>query len=128
MAGSVRLEHVAIPATEENFETLKQFYCDVFGWQVIKEMDGPPHIAFVSDGHGGRLEIYTAPGSPMQNPVHMAFAVPVDEFDELRDRVASAGIALNEETSNPVGDRLIYFKDPAGNDAQIVGRNQMLPD
>ena len=125
---SVRLEHVGIPATVANFDDVVRFYCDNFGWSVIRELEGPPRISFISDGSGGRLEIYVADGSPMVHPSHLAFAVPMDEFDDLRERLLSAGVTFDIDTTNPAGDKLAFFDDPGGNRAQIVGRNAALPD
>lgn len=125
---SVRLEHVGIPATPENFDEVVSFYCDNLGWGVVRELEGPPRISFISDGSGGRLEIYVAEGDPMTHPSHLAFAVPVAEFDALRDRLLAAGITFDIDTTNPAGDKLAFFNDPAGNRAQIVGRISALPE
>ena len=125
---SVQLEHVGIPATTENFDDLVGFYCANFGWTAIRELSGPPRISFISDGAGGRLEVYVADGPPMSHPSHLAFAVPVDEYDELRERLISAGVTFDVESSNEAGDKLAFFNDPAGNRAQIVGRISPLPE
>lgn len=118
----VRLEHIGIKATDENFDDVVRFYCDNFGWKVIRELAGPPRINFISDGSGGRLEVYVADGPSMTMPNHLAFAVPVDEFEELRARLAANGVEFVVESTNEAGDRLAFFDDPAGNRAQIVGR------
>lgn len=118
----IRLEHVGIPTSEELFEDVRDFYLNNFGWSVIREIDGPPRIAFVSDGQGGRLEVYTAEGAPLDHPAHLAFAVPDAEFDDLRQRLLDNGVTFEVERTNPSGDRMAFFKDPAGNTSQIVGR------
>jgi catechol 2,3-dioxygenase-like lactoylglutathione lyase family enzyme len=125
---SVRLEHIGIPATSDNFDDVVGFYCDNLGWSVVRELEGPPRISFISDGSGGRLEVYVAEGAPMAHPSHLAFAVPVAEFDGLRDRLLAAGVTFDVDTTNPAGDKLAFFNDPAGNRAQIVGRIAALPD
>lgn len=119
---AVKLEHVGIKATDENFDEVVRFYCDNFGWTVIRELAGPPRINFISDGSGGRLEVYVADGPPMTQPNHLAFAVPIDEFEELRARLVANGVEFDVESTNEAGDRLAFFNDPAGNRAQIVGR------
>ncbi|CAN5694064.1 hypothetical protein BH23CHL2_BH23CHL2_01740 [soil metagenome] len=125
---SVQLEHVGIPATTENFDDVVGFYCEHFGWSTIRDLSGPPRISFISDGSGGRLEVYVADGPPLTHPSHLAFAVPVTEFDELRDRLLAAGVTFDVDTTNPAGDKLAFFNDPAGNRAQIVGRIAALPE
>lgn len=126
MAQAIRLEHIGIPTSEELFEDVKNFYLNNFGWNVIREIDGPPRIAFVSDGEGGRIEVYTADGAPLADPAHLAFAVPNDEYDALRQRLLDNGVTFEVERENPSGDRMAFFKDPAGNTSQIVGRLEPL--
>jgi catechol 2,3-dioxygenase-like lactoylglutathione lyase family enzyme len=124
---AVKLEHIGIPATVENFDEVVGFYCDNFGWSVIRELGGPPRINFISDGSGGRLEVYVAEGPPMSHPSHLAFAVPIAEYDELRARLLDSGVAFDVDTTNAAGDKLAFFNDPAGNRAQIIGRLKTLP-
>jgi predicted enzyme related to lactoylglutathione lyase len=119
---AVQLEHVGIPATVANFDRVVAFYCDNFGWSIIRELEGPPRICFISDGSGGRLEVYVADGPPLAHPAHLAFAAPAAEYDELRQRLLDAGVTLDRDTTNAAGDKLAFFNDPAGNRAQIVGR------
>jgi predicted enzyme related to lactoylglutathione lyase len=124
---AVRLEHVGIPATVENFDEVVAFYCDNFGWSIIRELEGPPRIAFISDGSGGRLEVYIAEGEPLTHPSHLAFAASVTDYDALRQRLVDAGVEFDVDTTNAAGDKLAFFNDPAGNRAQIVGRITALP-
>jgi catechol 2,3-dioxygenase-like lactoylglutathione lyase family enzyme len=123
MSGIVRLEHVALPTTEETFESTVRFYQEQFGWKTIREIgSGPTAIAFVADDAGSILEIYVAEGQPMTHPAHIAFAVPMPEYADLKARLEAAGVIFDINTENAAGDKLGYFKDPAGNCAQIVGR------
>lgn len=126
MTDIVRLEHVGIPATEENFDQVVSFYERAFGWSTLVELAGPPRIKFITDGNGGVIEVLQVGGDPMAMPAHLAFAVPIGELDGVKQRVVAAGIEFDQETLNPVGDRLAWFNDPAGNRAQIVGRNKPL--
>lgn len=128
MSNAVRLEHIGIPTSPELFEDVKSFYLKNFDWGVIRELDGPPRIAFISDGQGGRLEVYTAEGTPLSEPAHLAFAVLDADYDSLRQRLLDNGVDLVTERENPAGERMAFFKDPAGNYAQIVGRHSALPD
>jgi catechol 2,3-dioxygenase-like lactoylglutathione lyase family enzyme len=122
MADAVRLEHVGIPVSVENFDEVEAFYNNNFGWNTVRTLAGPPRIAFISDGAGGRLELYVAAGNPMTDPVHLAFAVPIDQFETITARLRDSGVTFDVETQNEAGDRLAFFNDPAGNRAQIVGR------
>lgn len=123
MSSIVRLEHVALPTTEETFASTVRFYHEQFGWKTIREIgSGASAIAFVADDAGSILEIYVADGPPMTHPAHVAFAVPMAEYESLKAKLEAAGVTFDINTENAAGDKLGYFKDPAGNCAQIVGR------
>jgi catechol 2,3-dioxygenase-like lactoylglutathione lyase family enzyme len=124
MSSIRRLEHVGIGAARDRYEETIQFYERVFGWHRIKEQPG--ELAFLGDGTGGRLEILVADGPPLSAPHHLAFVVEHAEFDATLEALRQAGAALQEPRSNPFGDRLVFFTDPAGNLAQIVGRREPL--
>ena len=127
MTNVVRLEHVALPTTEETFAETVRFYQEQFGWKTIREIgSGSKAIAFVGDDAGSILEIYVAEGAPMTNPAHIAFAVPIAEYDDLKAKLEAAGVTFDSDRENAAGDRLGYFRDPSGNSAQIVGRIKSL--
>lgn len=129
MANVVRLEHVALPVTEANFDETVRFYQENFGWHTIRELgSGESRIAFISDDAGSALEIYVAPGQPLTHPAHIAFAVPIAEYDALKGKLEAAGVMFVINSENPAGDKLGFFDDPAGNRAQIVGRHKSLRD
>jgi catechol 2,3-dioxygenase-like lactoylglutathione lyase family enzyme len=119
---AVRLEHVGIPAKGELFEQTVQFYEQIFGWKVIRRVSGNQHLAFISDGQGGVLEILDVDGPVIPNPAHLAFMVPIGEFDAKRNELAEKGVAFDPVVVTDSGDHLAYFNDPAGNRAQLVGR------
>ncbi len=120
-----RLEHVGIGAGPvETYEKTVKFYEDVFGWHRIREVKG--ELAFVADGHGGRFEIFASDAPPLADPHHLAFSVEKAEFDAMMERLRAAGATLQEPFENPFGDRIVFFTDPAGNTAQIVGRHEPL--
>jgi catechol 2,3-dioxygenase-like lactoylglutathione lyase family enzyme len=129
MQDAVRLEHVGIRTSPDNFDTTLAFYTDLFGWRVIRELPstGPNgRFTFIGDGHGGALEVFTADGPAMTHPSHLAFAVPVAQFAALEERLRAANVTLEGRAQNTAGDQLAFFNDPAGNRVQIVGRIEPL--
>ena len=124
MSGIRRLEHVGIGAAPDKFDETIGFYERVFGWHRIKE--SPGQLAFIGDGQGGRLEVIASDAPPLPNPHHLAFVVDMNDFDAMIDSLHEAGATVDEPTANPFGDRLVFFSDPAGNRAQIVGRLEPL--
>lgn len=130
MAGAIELEHVGIPTTLETYQQTVDFYTGVFGWEIIRQIHPPlpeMQITFIGDGKGRRLEILTAEGGPLDHPAHLAFAVPIAEYDGLKTKLEANGIVFDLITTNPAGDTLAYFRDPAGNRAQLCGRINPLP-
>lgn len=124
MSGVRRLEHVGLGAARDKYEETIRFYEQVFGWHRIK--DSPGELCFIGDGQGGRLEILANDAPPLANPHHLAFVVDKDEFDTMIDKLRQTGAQVDAPTTNPFGDRLVFFSDPAGNRAQIVGRIEPL--
>lgn len=124
MSNVRRLEHVGVGAARDKYEETIGFYERVFGWHRIKE--SPGELAFIGDGAGGRLEILANDAPPLPNPHHLAFVVDQDDFDATMQALREAGAQLDEPMTNPFGDRLVFFSDPAGNRAQIVGRIEPL--
>lgn len=130
MDGTVYLEHVGIRTSAETFEQTIRFYTDLLGWRVIEERPSTSpddRVSFIADGRGGAFEVFVGSGLPIEDPAHLAFAVPFDDFPELAQRLTQAGVALDEPFINDVGDQISFFNDPAGNRAQIVGRLKTLP-
>jgi len=126
VADAIRLEHVGIPARGELFDQTVHFYQQVFGWTIVREVKGEQRLTFIVDGQGGMREILDVEGPGIPNPAHLAFMVPIAEFDSTRDRLSDKGVAFDPVTVTVSGDHLAYFSDPAGNRGQLVGRVQMM--
>lgn len=121
MSGNRRLEHVGIGVSRDNYEATLAFYERVFGWRRIREV--PDDFTFLSDGQGGRIEVLLRDGAaPLGAPHHLAIVVARDDFEATTAALREAGAQFDQPITNATGDRLLYFTDPAGNYAQIVGR------
>ena len=51
---------------------------------------------------------------------HVCFAAPAAELEAWRDRLATAGIAIEATVAWPGGGRSIYVRDPAGNSVEFA--------
>jgi predicted enzyme related to lactoylglutathione lyase len=120
MTEIVKLEHVGVAVASHQLDAVAGFYEQVFGWHRIKE--APGELVFIGDGSGGRLEIFARDCEPLAAPHHLAFVVDVGAFDSTIARLIAAGATMRDAITNPFGDRLQFFADPAGNAAQICGR------
>jgi catechol 2,3-dioxygenase-like lactoylglutathione lyase family enzyme len=132
MQPAIHLEHVGVRATAATFDATVQLYTELFGWRVIEERpsSGPDdRVVFLADGQGGAFEVFVSSSSAgvIDDPAHIAFAVPFAEFDALAERLKQAGVTLDPPFINDVGDQISFFNDPAGNRAQIIGRLKVLP-
>ena len=120
----ITLEHVGITTAREQFAATIEFYRDVFALQTVREA---PDYVFLSDGHGGRIEVQAYGGPALPHPGHLAFGVPPAQFDAILDAIRARGARVDEPRTMTSGDRICYFNDPAGNRAQIVARQNPLP-
>ncbi len=94
-----------------------RFYEDVFGFRVISNF-GERGCAM---GAGERqvLLLFRKGGSRSipsphdgEGELHIAFAVPADQFDLWESWLAERGIGVEEKRSWERGGRSIYFRDP----------------
>jgi catechol 2,3-dioxygenase-like lactoylglutathione lyase family enzyme len=51
---------------------------------------------------------------------HICFAATAQEMDAWRERLVSAGVAIEAEFEWPQGGRSIYFRDPDGNSVEFA--------
>jgi predicted enzyme related to lactoylglutathione lyase len=120
-----RLEHVGVVVNPAKRDETVQFYEQVFGWHTVREIPG---AMFIGDGGGGRIEfLFNDSAGPMNAPNHLAFVVPIDDFDQIAERIRATGVPMDPPGTNPAG-RILFFYDPAGNRAQIVGRPEPMPE
>jgi catechol 2,3-dioxygenase-like lactoylglutathione lyase family enzyme len=55
-----------------------------------------------------------------RGPGHLCFRAEAHELDTWRDRLLSAGVAVESDMKWPQGGRSIYFRDPAGNSLEFA--------
>ena len=106
-----------------DLEAATAFYRDVLGLREVD--DGALRL-----DDGGMLLIFdpersSQPGRPVPShgpsggSVHVAFAV--DELEPWRERLAAAGVELEQEHEwARGGSRSLYVRDPAGNSVELV--------
>lgn len=108
-----------------DLEAARRFYEGVLGL-VCFRFD-PPRQAFFRAGNGVLLlfnpEETNKPG-PLPphgawGSVHVCFRISEEELDSWRERLAQAGLEI-EETSWPGGARSLYVRDPAGNLVELA--------
>jgi catechol 2,3-dioxygenase-like lactoylglutathione lyase family enzyme len=100
-----------------------RFYRDLFGFATLFESD---RLVALNVADGNVLLIFKAgatdqdseveggmiPGHSGSGRYHFAFAVAAEDIAAWRDRLASAGIAVEGEVAWPRGAHSLYFRDP----------------
>ncbi len=70
-----------------------------------------------------RIGEQVIPRHGAHGPGHLAFAIDQDQYDAVRQRLLSRGVAIEAEIGWPTGGRSIYCRDPAGNSIEFATRN-----
>jgi catechol 2,3-dioxygenase-like lactoylglutathione lyase family enzyme len=110
----------------------ERFYADVIGLEPFQRAAGR-HVFFrcgaavflVFDPARTSTDPGAVGGAPIpahgtEGPGHVAFAVPESDIEAWRDRLTSAGVAIESEVHWPKGGRSLYVRDPAGNSVEIA--------
>ena len=118
----------------KDLESVKRFYRDVIGLEVLREFDGVAFLT-IGEGYGGHTQIIglfqeslPAPGNTLREPVRVEgtslhhFAMEIDKSDyraEL-ERLSRLGVELTTYEHLWCHWRSIYVKDPEGNVVELV--------
>jgi catechol 2,3-dioxygenase-like lactoylglutathione lyase family enzyme len=98
----IRMAHVALTVTFDEFDRVSDFYRDVFGWRTEREHNGAfGRHRFLTDGHGSHIELVARivverPRLTPEPPGHICFAVPEEELDAVLQRARGAGVEVAE--------------------------------
>ena len=111
----------------DDLDAAEAFYCGVLGLRLIGREAGR-HVFFRAGTHGVLLifnPATTAQGGTLpphgaRGPGHFALGVRAGSLDAWRKRLAEHGVAIEQEVQWPRGGHSIYFRDPAGNLAEIL--------
>jgi catechol 2,3-dioxygenase-like lactoylglutathione lyase family enzyme len=60
------------------------------------------------------------PGHDGRGPLHMAFAVAEESYDEWHRHLQCAGVRIRGEMRWPRGGRSLYFEDPDGHVLEVA--------
>ena len=125
------IEHIAINIPDP--VAAAKWYCDHLDMQIVRRFDEPPYIHFVADREKrGVLEIYSNPDAPVpdytrMHPITLHIAFEVDDLDATLQRLLAAGAtAEGGVNTTPIGDQLVFLRDPWGVSLQLVKRAQPL--
>jgi catechol 2,3-dioxygenase-like lactoylglutathione lyase family enzyme len=114
----------------DDLDAATRFYGDILGLTAFSRQAGR-HV-FFRCGDGVFLvfnpqttlnESNFLDGPPVPHgatgPGHMAFRVHEAEIPAWRERLTTAGVAIERELRWPNGGHSLYFRDPAGNSIEL---------
>ena len=128
----VAVDHPAIACRDTRRQI--EWYCRQLGMRVLAQNEADPPTALVGYDQelkrGAVIELMPA-RDPGDHPAavprfapglrHLAFRVR--DFDDAYDRLKQSGIQfLSEPGAATGGGRIVSFRDPEGNELQIVER------
>jgi catechol 2,3-dioxygenase-like lactoylglutathione lyase family enzyme len=126
------IDHPAIACSD--VRALAAWYCETFGMRVLAQNGADPPAMVIGFGEGlsGGAVIELMPAAdPGPDPASFArfqpgirhVALRVSDFDAAHARLRAAGVRFTTEPGQAVGGgRTVLFRDPEGNELQIVQR------
>jgi SAM-dependent methyltransferase len=113
----------------DDLNAMERFYSTVLGL-AVQEKEADRHV-FYRVGPAGVFLVFkpettlrgdTLPAHGARGPGHVAFGIAADSYEAWRRHLTDRGVAIEREITWPLGGRSIYFRDPAGNLAELVTR------
>ena len=115
----------------EDMARSRAFWTDLLGLGVMFEDD---RLCALDAGDGSVVLLFRQGGStePVMlsgglfpphdgsGETHVGLAIRGDEFEPWRERLSSAGIAIESVMTWPRGGRSIYFRDPDGHLVELL--------
>jgi len=114
-----------------DLQLMKRFYREVLGLEVLGEFPTAALLK-VADGYGGHTQVLglfdrSVRVGPEHTTVdHIAFTIARGDFDAEKRRLESLGLGVEVETHEWVKWRSLYFRDPEGNQVELVCYDESL--
>jgi catechol 2,3-dioxygenase-like lactoylglutathione lyase family enzyme len=111
----------------DDLDAAEDFYHRILGLKVIGRESGR-HVFFqVGDANvllafmpSTTLKGDMLPPHGANGPGHFALGIEMQSLDAWRQHLKTHGVSIEKEIEWPTGGRSIYFRDPAGNSAELV--------
>jgi catechol 2,3-dioxygenase-like lactoylglutathione lyase family enzyme len=126
MARTSRVKALGEVALRVNdFAAMKKFYQDVLGLEVLGEFQNAALLK-IADGYGGHTQVIalfdrSVPVGPERTTVdHIAFTIDLADYEAERRRLEALGLDVEIQQHAWVKWRSLYFRDPEGNQLELV--------
>src|ERR1700676_5168478 len=102
-----------------DLERARQFYETVLG---LTRIDGDGERLCAMEVAGRQVLLLFKQGASLarntphdgQGQLHLAFAIPADQWDAWLQRLSEAGVPIEDQIHWDRGGRSLYFRDPDG--------------
>lgn len=122
----MKFEHFALNVAEPI--KLANWYTTNCDMKILRFMKNPPYTHFLADSEGNSVvEIYSNKSAKihdynLSHPLEFHFAFTVDNVDESKEKLISAGAKLVEDLKLEDGSHLVMLRDPFGIPLQLCKR------
>lgn len=111
----------------DDLEEATRFYREALGLPLTASFGD---ASFLQTGRSSTLIVFdrqsleertsVIPEHGTEGAGHVALAVPREQMDAWRERLAAHGVEIEHEQDWPQGTHSIYFRDPAGNSVELI--------
>ena len=114
-----------------DLQLMKRFYQDILGFEALGEF-GTAALLKIANGYGGHTQVLglfdrSVPVGPERTTVdHIAFTIALADYDAERKRLESLGLEVEVKNHDWVKWRSLYFRDPEGNQVELVCYDESL--
>jgi glyoxylase I family protein len=128
----MKLEHVAFNVIDSR--AMAEWYSQHLQMEIVRADENAPFIRFLADkSRESMIELYSNPAAAVPdyaafNPLslHLAFHV-TDQVEATAARLVKAGAQqLQEPSLSPLGDKMVFLRDPWGTPLQLIERRKPL--
>ncbi len=110
-----------------DLDKAESFYKTILGLPMIAKEAGRYVFFQVGDNNvllaflpAATLKGDHLPAHGAEGPGHFALGIDAHDLDSWRRKLQENGIGIEKEVDWPKGGKSIYFRDPAGNSAELI--------
>ena len=110
----------------DDLDAAERFYRDILGLEIDSRQPGlflffrcGPSMLLLFEPEAASTG-RNVPAHGAHGPGHACFAVAESELEDWRQRLETAGVAIEQTVDWPRGGRSFYFRDPAGNSLELA--------
>jgi hypothetical protein len=122
MANVILGNHLAVVVPRQDRDSVRQFYCEVLGGTLTRELDDKDDIEVADNCHIGFLYGDVAVANEfLRTGQAMYLELKSDDVEGMRQQIVDAGVRVLD-----VPDPHLYFQAPGGQVWRLVGTSEDL--